>query len=64
MKLHWTDGFYSGFVFDPRLHELQLPLLSFSTLYSSSLWRADTTIFTKLNKPSLSNTRPVSIILP
>ena len=29
--------------------------LSFSALYSSSLWRTDTIIVSKLNKPSLSN---------
>ena len=32
--------------------------LSFSTLYSSSLWRTDTTVFS--NKHSLSNKPPVS----
>ena len=50
-----------GFVFDPRLHELQLPVLSFSTLHSSSLWKADTTIFAKLNKPSLSSMPPSNV---
>ena len=34
--------------------------LNFSTLHSSSLWRTDTTIFSKLNKHSLSNKPPVS----
>ena len=58
---------YSGFriVFEPRLHDLQLPVLSFSTLYSSYLCRADITIFAKLNKPPpLSNKLSVSITLP
>ena len=59
------DGFFTcwkvGFLFDPRLHELQLPVLSFSSLHSTSLWRADTTIFAKLNNPSLSNIPLVSI---
>ena len=32
--------------------------LSFSTLHSRSLWKTDTTIFTKLNKPPLSNKPP------
>ena len=32
--------------------------LSFSTLYSSSLWRTDTILWAKLNKP------PISIKLP
>ena len=32
--------------------------LSFSTLHSSSLWRTDTTIYAKLNKPSLPNKPP------
>ena len=32
--------------------------LSFSTLHSSFLWRADTTIFIKLNNPPLSNSTP------
>ena len=35
-----------------------LSYLSFSTLYSSSLWRNDTFVFSKLNKP------PISIKLP
>ena len=32
--------------------------LSFSTLYSSALWRTDTIIFAKLNKSPLSNNPP------
>ena len=32
--------------------------LNFSTLYHSSLWRTDTIVFAKLNKPSLSNKPP------
>jgi len=32
--------------------------LSFFTLHSSSLWRTDTTIFAKLNTPSLPNNPP------
>ena len=38
--------------------------LSFSTLYSSSLWRTDTIIVSKLNMPPLSNRLPVSIKSP
>ena len=34
--------------------------LSFSTLYFSSLWTTNTTIFAKLNKSPLSNNPPVS----
>ena len=32
------------FVFDPRLHDLQLLDLSFSSVHSSSLWRTDTIV--------------------
>ena len=32
--------------------------LSLFTLYSSSLWRTDTIVFVKLNKPSISNKPP------
>ena len=53
-----------GFVFDPQLYELQLPVLSFSTFHSGSLWRADTTIFAKLNKPPSLIRPPVSIKHP
>ena len=38
--------------------------LSFSTLYSSSLWRTDTIVFPKSNKPLLSNKPPVSFTSP
>ena len=34
--------------------------LSLSTFYSSSLWRTDTIVFAKLNKPHVSITPPVS----
>ena len=34
--------------------------LSFSTFYSSSLWRTDTIVFAKLNKPHVSIKPPVS----
>ena len=37
--------------------------LSFSTLYSSSLWRTDTIIVSKLSKPLLSN-KPPSLLSP
>ena len=53
-----------GFVFDPQLYELQLPVLSFSTFHSGSLWRADTTIFAKLNKSPPSLIRPPSLLSP
>ena len=43
-----------GFVLDPRLHDLQLIVLSFSTFYSSSLCRTGTIAFAKLNKPPAS----------
>ena len=58
---------WSRVVFDPRLHDLQLPVLNFSTLHSSYLCRADITIFAKLNKPPpppISNKLSVSISLP
>ena len=38
--------------------------LSFSTLYSSSLWRTNTFDFSKLNKLLLSNKPPISIKAP
>ena len=38
--------------------------LSFSTLYSSSLWRTDTIVFAKLNEPLLSNKPSVSLTSP
>ena len=34
--------------------------LSLSTFYSSSLWRTDTIVFAKLNKPHVSVKPPVS----
>ena len=46
-----------GFVFYPRLHDLQL-LLRFFTLYSHSLWRSDTIVFAKWNKTPLTNKTP------
>ena len=60
------DGLFTywkfGFVFDPRLYDLQLLDLSFSTLHSSFLWRADTAIIAKLNKPpSLLSPPPPNI---
>ena len=50
-------------LFDPWPHDLQrLELELKSTLYSSSLWRTDTTIFPKFNTPPLSNKHsPVSV---
>ena len=39
------------FVLDPRLHDTNFLCLSFFTFHSSSLWRNDTTMFVKLNKP-------------
>ena len=46
----------------PRLHDLQPLDLSFSTMYSSALWRtdSDTIVFAKINKlpPPLSK-RPL-----
>ena len=52
----WTDGLFTnwrfGFDFDPRLHDLKLLVLDlFYNLYSSSLWRTDTIVVSKLNKP-------------
>ena len=74
VRLHFSgviqDGLFTcwkvGFVFDPQLYELQLPVLSFFTFHSGSFWGADTTIFAELNKPPppLSNTPPVSIKPP
>ena len=40
-----------GFVFDPRLHDLQRLVLKLSTLYFSFSWRTNTIVFAKLNKP-------------
>ena len=45
--INWKFGFDS----DHRLYDLKLLYLSFSTLYSSSLWRTDTIIISKLNRP-------------
>ena len=45
----------------PRLHDLQPLDLSFSTMYSSALWRtdSDTIVFAKINKlPRLSQKDP------
>ena len=55
-----------GFVFDPRLHDLQLLVLCFSTLYSSSLCRTNTIAFAKLNKPPPppSQISPPSLLRP
>ena len=72
VRLHFCgviqDGLFTcwkvGFVFDPQLYELQLPVLSFSTFHSGSLWRANTTIFAKLNKPPSLIRSPVSIKPP
>ena len=56
------DGLFTkwkfGFVFDPRLNDLQLLVLSFSTLYSSCLWRTDTVVFAKWNNLPLLNKPP------
>ena len=38
--------------------------LSFSVLYSSSLWRADTIVFPKLNKSPLPLSTPPSLLNP
>ena len=59
VRLHFSgviqDGLFTcwkvGFVFDPQLYELQLPVLSLFTFHSGSFWGADTTIFAELNKP-------------
>ena len=73
VRLHFSgviqDGLFTcwkvGFVFDPRLYELQLPVLSFFTFHSGSFWGADTTIFAELNKPPLlSLIRPPSLLSP
>ena len=39
---------------------LNFLFLSLSTFYSSSLWRTDTIVFAKLNKPLVSIKPPVS----
>ena len=44
--------------FYPRLRDLQLLVLEFSNVYFSSLWRADTNAFAKLNKPPISIKHP------
>ena len=72
VRLHFSgviqDGLFTcwkvGFVFDPQLYELQLPVLSFSTSHSGSFWGADTTTFAELNKPPLSLIRPPSLLSP
>ena len=38
--------------------------LSFLTLHYSSLWRTDTIVFTKSNKPLVPNEPPISISPP
>ena len=40
-------------VSDPQLQDSNFLYLSYSTLYSSPLWRTDTIIFSKLNKAPL-----------
>ena len=47
----WTDRgwFRVGFVFDPRLHDIQLLVLS-TVLIHGEQW-TDTIAFAKLNKP-------------
>ena len=53
-------------LFDPWPHDLQrLELELKSTLYSSSLWRTDTTIFPKFNKPPpFQISIPLSLLSP
>ena len=68
LRLDWSEMVYLptgsselililGYMTQNFLH------LSFSTLYSSSLWRTDTIIVSKLNKPLLSN-KPLSLLSP
>ena len=45
----------TGIDSDPRLHDLKVLVLELSTLHSSSSWKTDTTVVSKLNKPPLSN---------
>ena len=47
----WTDRgwFMVGFVFDPRLHDIQ-PLVLCTVLIHGEQW-TDTIVFAKLNKP-------------
>ena len=51
---------------DPQLHDLKLLVLELFHLAMqfSSLWRTDTTVVFKLNKPPLSNKPSVSIKPP
>ena len=58
---NWKIGLDS----DPWLHDLNFLYFSFSTLYSNSLWRTNTIVVSKLNKPPppLSN-KPSVFIKP
>ena len=54
----WTDpgwliftNWKIGLDSDPWLHDLNFLYFSFSTLYSNSLWRTNTIVVSKLNKP-------------
>ena len=51
-QLEVWNFFILGFVTSNFLY------LSFSTVYFSSLWRADTNAFAKLNKPPISIKHP------
>ena len=62
----WTDpgwliftNWKIGLDSDPWLHDLNFLYFSFSTLYSNSLWRTNTIVVSKLNKPP-----PFQISLP
>ena len=49
--------------FYPRLRDLQLLVLEFSTVYFSSLWRADTNAFAKLSMSPISIKHPPTPLL-
>ena len=48
--LGWFVHELEGFVFDPRLRNLQMLYLNFSTLHCRFLWRTNTIVFVKSNK--------------
>ena len=56
------DGLFTNWQFgsliDPWLHDLQLLILVFSALYSSSFRRTETMVFAKQNKAPISNMLP------
>ena len=50
LRVDWSRLVYSDLFLIP-LHDVQVLVLELVALYSSSLWRTDTIVFVKLNKP-------------